>query len=121
MTSRCSRSPCPTWAPSPRSYSSSRRFAGERIELASVAATGDEIAAGLSAQLSARLGHDVRYEEIPLPAVQEQMGDDGVAMFEFFRRSGYGVDIPALHAAYPEVGWHGLDDWIRDHDWTAVR
>ncbi|MGH3359807.1 MAG: NmrA/HSCARG family protein [Nocardioidaceae bacterium] len=92
-------------------------FAGQRIELASVETTGD----GVAARLSAWLERTVTYNELPLEVVRQQMGDDGVRMIEFFRRGGYTIDIPALHRAYPQVKWHDVDSWIREHDWSGVR
>lgn len=92
------------------------RFAGARVEIASVAATGAE-AAG---KLSEWLGREIRYVEIPIDAIRGQMGDDGVAMVEWFRAGGYTIDVPGLHAAYPEVAWHDLDAWINSHDLSQV-
>lgn len=92
------------------------RFAGRRVELASVAATGEQVAA----RLSTRLGRTIEYQETPIDIIREQLGDDGVKMLEFFRRDGYTVDIPSLRRAYPEVGWHDLDDWIDSHDWSLL-
>ena len=34
-------------------------------------------------------------------------------MFEWFDRIGYDVDIAALRAAFPEVGWQSFADWAR--------
>ncbi len=88
------------------------RFAGRRIELASVEQTGDHLAGALSRQFE----HAVRYEE------SRPVDDDDLAkMAEFLRRTGYAVDIPALRAEYPQVGWHGLEDWIAEQDWSAAR
>lgn len=88
------------------------RFAGQRIELASVELTGIEFAA----ELSRRLGREVRYQEMPL----DNVDPDTRAMGEFFRRRGYSVDIPALWASYPEVAWHDIDDWASTQDWSAL-
>jgi uncharacterized protein YbjT (DUF2867 family) len=86
------------------------RFAGRRIELASVQPTGPQLASALSRWLD----REVVYAELPVdPAADEDLR----AMMEFFRRGGYTVDIPALHAAYPEVGWHDLDTWAAEQDW----
>ncbi|UYM03588.1 NmrA/HSCARG family protein [Solicola gregarius] len=93
------------------------RFAGARVEIASVTATGAEVAG----KLSGWLDREIQYVEIPLDAVREQMGDDGLAMVEWFRAGGYTVDVPALHGAYPEIKWHDLDDWIRGHDLSGLR
>jgi uncharacterized protein YbjT (DUF2867 family) len=86
------------------------RFAGQRIELASVQPTGEQLARALSRWL----GRGVVYAELPVDSANEDLR----AMMEFFRhRGGYRVDIPALHAAYPEVGWHDLETWAAEQDW----
>jgi hypothetical protein len=41
-------------------------------------------------------------------------------MMAFFGSGGYRVDIPALHAAYPGVGWHDLDTWAAKQDWVGL-
>lgn len=92
------------------------RFAGARVELASVTASGSEVVA----RLSEHLGRDIRYVEVPLESVREQMGADGAAMVEWFRAGGYTIDVPALHAAYPEIDWYDLDAWIKGHDLSQL-
>lgn len=92
------------------------RFDGRRIELTSVDATGPEVAAALSRQL----GREIRYEELPMHAVQAAGDDDYTRMIEFFRGRGYHVDLEALHAAYPEVDWHSLDAWTAEIDWQRL-
>lgn len=92
------------------------RFAGRRIEVASVEATGAQVVQ----RLSAGLGRPITYQEIPEEAVEAQMGDDGLRMIRFFRSGGYTVDLAALHRDYPEVGWHDLDAWIAGHDLDLV-
>jgi uncharacterized protein YbjT (DUF2867 family) len=87
------------------------RFAGQRIELASVQPTGQQLASALSRWL----GREVVYAELPVDPAADA---DFQAMMDFFRnRGGYTVDIPALRAAYPEVGWHDLDTWAAEQDW----
>jgi uncharacterized protein YbjT (DUF2867 family) len=92
------------------------RFDGDRIELASTDATGPEVAEVLTRQL----GREVRYEEIPMEAIRASGDADYVRMIEFFRGPSYSVDIAALHAAYPEVGWHSLDTWVAGIDWERL-
>lgn len=88
------------------------RFAGQRIELASVAHTGHEVASALGRQL----GREMTYVE--LPAVSGNYDTD--TMLRFFREGGYGVNIPALRAAYPRIGWHDLDTWLAAQDWPGL-
>lgn len=92
------------------------RFDGQRIEIASTDATGPEVAAVLSHQS----GRPIRYEEVPMEAVRGGGDEDYVRMIEFFRARGYTVDIAALHAAYPEIGWHTLDDWAASVEWERL-
>ncbi|MCW4457513.1 NmrA/HSCARG family protein [Microbacterium sp. MPKO10] len=90
-----------------------QRFAGQRIELASSEETGAEVAAALTRVL----GREIAYSEIPLEAIEASGNDDLAAMMRFFRERGYSIDIDALHAAYPEVGWHTVENWAREQNW----
>ena len=58
--------------------------------------------AGGGASLSDALRRTVRHEQVPLAAIDNP---DMHAMGEFLTGRGYQVDIHALHAAYPELGW----------------
>ena len=49
-----------------------------------------------------------------------RMGDDGAKMYEFFERTGYTVDLPALRAQFPTVKWHSFEDWAREQPWTEI-
>ncbi|HEY8472662.1 MAG TPA: NmrA/HSCARG family protein [Natronosporangium sp.] len=88
------------------------RFAGQRIELASVAVTADELARGLSRWL----GREVQAFELPLDGAD----DDMRAMVEYLRKHGYHVDIDGLRSAYPEVAWHTLESWAAEQDWRQL-
>jgi nucleoside-diphosphate-sugar epimerase len=35
-------------------------------------------------------------------------------------RVGNHVDIAALRARYPEIGWHDVDTWARQQDWCPL-
>ena len=85
------------------------RFAGERIELASVEQTGPEFAA----VLGRALGREIRYVEAPA----DESDDDLFRMVQWFRAGGYTVDIPGLRAAYPEIGWRDLEKWAAEQNW----
>lgn len=41
------------------------------------------------------------------------------AMFGFLARGGYTVNIPDVHARYPQIGWQSFTDWI-DTDMAGV-
>ncbi|MGW7427153.1 NmrA/HSCARG family protein [Streptomyces sp. NPDC054813] len=87
-------------------------FVGRRIELAGDAPTPGDMAAALGAAL----GGTVRHNEAQL----DEIGNDDMrAMWAFLRSVGYGVDLPALHAAHPELRWTSFADWARSTFSTA--
>ncbi|MFJ9682703.1 NmrA/HSCARG family protein [Streptomyces sp. NPDC101194] len=88
------------------------RYVGQRIELAGDAPTPTQMAAALGAAL----GREVRHEYVPLAAIGNP---DMHAMWTFLNGPGYRVDIPALHAAHPEIPWTGFAHWAQ-HAWTAA-
>ncbi|MEW2288462.1 NmrA family NAD(P)-binding protein [Streptomyces sp. NPDC047841] len=88
-------------------------YAGRRIELAGDAPTPAQMAAALGAAL----GREVRHEQVPLAAIGNP---DMHAMWTFLNGPGYRVDIPALHAAHPEVRWTSFADWAR-RTWAGAR
>ncbi|MEU9475982.1 NmrA/HSCARG family protein [Streptomyces sp. NPDC048191] len=79
-------------------------YVGQRIELAGDAPTPAQMAAALGAAL----GREVRHEQVPLTAV---VNPDMHAMWSFLNGPGYRVDIPALHAAHPDIHWTTFADW----------
>ncbi|MEW2296765.1 NmrA/HSCARG family protein [Streptomyces sp. NPDC006743] len=79
-------------------------YVGQRIELAGDAPTPSRMAAALGATL----GREVRHEYVPLSAIDNA---DMHAMWTFLNGPGYRVDIPALHAAHPDIHWTGFADW----------
>jgi uncharacterized protein YbjT (DUF2867 family) len=88
-------------------------YAGQRINLASDANTPAQMAA----TLSATLGTEVRHEYIPLEQVDNY---DVRAVWAFLDGPGYTVDIPALHAAHPEIAWTSFADWTKSAFSAAV-
>jgi hypothetical protein len=52
----------------------------------------------------------VRHEQVPLEAIGNP---DMHAMWTFLNGPGYRVDIPALHAAHPEIPWTSFADWAQ--------
>lgn len=73
---------------------------GVRIEVA-----GDD---PTPAAMAAALG--VAYTEAPLEPVRARSADLG-AMYEFLAGTGYGIDVAAVRARYPEVPWRSFADW----------
>jgi uncharacterized protein YbjT (DUF2867 family) len=86
------------------------RLLNRHIELASDELTG----AGAAAALSRVGGREIRYAEVPLTQVRAE-SEDLAAMYRWLRDVGHRVDIPALHAAYPEIAWQPFEAWARLH------
>lgn len=79
---------------------------GARIDIASDQPTGQQMAA----VLSEALGRPVQLATHD-PALIAS--DDMRAMFTFLAHGGYTVDIAALHAAYPDIGWQSFTEWVQ--------
>lgn len=80
---------------------------GERIEIASDQPTPNEMARIAGEALGTRVtAESYDPERIPSP--------DMSAMFAFLGDRGYEVDIPALHARFPDVGWQSFADWAAE-------
>ncbi|MER6685570.1 NmrA/HSCARG family protein [Streptomyces olivaceoviridis] len=88
-------------------------YTGRRIELAGDAPTPDQMAAALGSAL----GREVRHEQVPLAAIGNP---DMHAMWAFLNGPGYRVDIPALHAAHPQIRWTPFAEWAR-RTWAGAR
>ncbi|MGW3723566.1 NmrA/HSCARG family protein [Streptomyces sp. NPDC000851] len=82
------------------------RYVGQRINLAS----DENTPAQMAATLSATLGTEVRHEYIPLTQVDISYVRE---IWAFLDGPGYTVDVPALHAAHPEIAWTSFADWTR--------
>lgn len=78
---------------------------GARIDLASDEPTGRQ----MTAALSETLGRPV---ELVTRDPALIASDDMRAMFTFLASGGYTVDIAALHAQYPQIGWQSFTDWL---------
>ena len=91
----------------------SDHFVGQRIELAGDESTGT----ALAACLSRHVGRDVAYVETP---INQAGSEDLELMFRYLAEVGYAVDVMALHASYPEIGWHDLESWAKAQDWKLL-
>lgn len=92
------------------------RFLGKRFDIAGDSLTGPQTAAILTKYL----GRKIDFYELPLEQVRAQSADFAV-MFKWFARVGYSTDIAALRRDYPEVGWHTLEQWAKQQDWSALK
>jgi uncharacterized protein YbjT (DUF2867 family) len=74
-----------------------------RIEVAADAPTPEQMAAALGVAAAQT-------------SIQElaQRNPDLAAMYTFLAEVGYGIDIPALRARYPEVSWSRFADWAAE-------
>jgi uncharacterized protein YbjT (DUF2867 family) len=77
------------------------RFHNRRIDIAGDRLTGPEMAAIRGTE----------FVELTL-AQAETYSSDLAAMFRYFTETGLDLDIPALHAEFPEVGWHTYATWL---------
>ena len=76
---------------------------GARVEVAGDAPTPAAMAAALGAS----------FVEQPLAAVRARSADLG-AMYAFLAKKGYGIDVAAVRARYPEVAWRTFADWAAE-------
>jgi len=95
---------------------SREEFVGRRVDIASDELAGEEVAEVLTRVT----GREIHYVELPIEQVRQAMGADGVRMFEWFDRVGYSADIATLRRDHPEVGWHTLEDWAKEQEWSAL-
>lgn len=89
---------------------------GKRFDFAGDELTGDECAT----TLTRITGHHVIYEALPVSVVKQQ-SDDMAAMFEWFDRIGYNVDIPELHRSFSDVNWQSYSQWVASQDWQFLK
>lgn len=78
-----------------------------RIEIAADAPTPEEMATAIG----------VRAVQAPLEDLA-QRNPDLAAMYTFLADTGYGIDVCALRARYPEVAWSRFADWAGEIHWT---
>jgi hypothetical protein len=65
----------------------------------------------MAAALSTAVGAPVRHNEVQL----DEIGNaDMRAMWTFLRGPGYRVDLPALHAAHPDLHWTSFAGWAEN-------
>lgn len=78
---------------------------GARIDIASDEPTGLQMMSALTEAVG-------RPVELVSRDPQLIGSEDMRAMFTFLAQGGYTVDIAALHAQYPLIGWQSFSDWI---------
>ena len=92
------------------------RHIGQRYDLA-----GDELSPQDQATiLSTVTGRTIQYVNVPLAAIRQSMGEDGVKMYEWFERTGYSIDRDALRRTFPDVPWLSFPAWAEGQDWGTI-
>lgn len=90
-------------------------FNGRRINLASDEVSPNEVN-GIIGRVT---GRALTVQGIPPAALREQ-NPDFAAMFEWFDKVGYSVDIAGLKRDYPSVGWHTFESWAKAQPWDTL-
>jgi len=93
------------------------RVLGKEIELAGSSLTNAEAADVFARVLQRR----VRYHRLPLTVARFTAGPEFARMFRWFNEHGYGVDLAALHEAFPDARLRTLEEWLRDEGWAGRR
>jgi uncharacterized protein YbjT (DUF2867 family) len=78
-------------------------FIGRRIPLASAELTGDEAAAAISRVIERTLEAERLDRDVLPPPLR--------LMFDWLESAGHGADPEGLRRQYPEVAWHGYEQW----------
>jgi uncharacterized protein YbjT (DUF2867 family) len=81
-------------------------FAGERIEVASDAPTGEEAASALSALL----GRAFTARQLAGPDLPPGLA----ALFAWLEHDPSPVDMGALRQRFPGIPWHSFGDWAKE-------
>lgn len=89
---------------------------GKRFDIAGDELTGEESAT----ILSETSGHKLSFESLPISVVKEQ-SSDMAAMFDWFNRVGYSVDIKKLHSEFLEMSWQSYTQWAKTQNWKFLK
>ena len=89
---------------------------GKRFDIA-----GDELTGSTMARIIRQVTkHEVVYESFPLSILKEQ-SEDMAAMYEWFDKVGYNVDIRALHKTFSDVDWQNYRQWVESQEWGFLK
>ncbi|MDF5711720.1 MAG: NmrA/HSCARG family protein [Nostoc sp. S4] len=87
-------------------------FLNREKEVASVDMTMTEIAGAFSHVL----GKNVKYQQIPFEAFEQQAGEEVTIMFRWLENVGYAADLPELKREFPAPT--DFESYLRDRGWT---
>jgi uncharacterized protein YbjT (DUF2867 family) len=86
-------------------------FLGKEIEATSIDLSMTEVAATFSRVL----GKEIKYQQIPFDAFQQQAGEEMTIMFRWFENTGYNADINELEKTFFPLS--SLDTYLKEHGW----
>ncbi|MBN2532725.1 MAG: NmrA/HSCARG family protein [Spirochaetales bacterium] len=90
-------------------------FTGKRIDIAEDNLTGTEYAE----ILSKTSGKQIEYVELAINEVRKNSKDLAL-MYEWFKNTGYSVDINALKKRFPQIKWKSFKEWAQKQDWKHL-
>ncbi len=90
-------------------------FLNKRIDIAGDELNGEQTAA----ILSKAIGREITYEEFS-PEVLKSRSPDLAKMMEWQAKNNYTADVAGLRKNFPEVKWHGFDEWAKGVEWKAL-
>jgi uncharacterized protein YbjT (DUF2867 family) len=85
---------------------------GEAVDLAGEQLTNPEAAAIFSRVMD----RTVTFKRLPSVVIRLFMSEMR-PMFTWFNEVGFGADVAAVRARFPEVKWNGLEDWLLAEGW----
>jgi hypothetical protein len=103
----------PTWAPLPRRRCSLLETIWGNASNSPAMLPPRQMATALGTALD----RPVRHEQVPLESIANP---DMRTMWQFLAGPGYRIDIPALHAAHPDLRWTTFTDWA-SHTFATIR
>jgi uncharacterized protein YbjT (DUF2867 family) len=94
-------------------FAQPERFNRQEIDLAGDVLTGKE-----AAHVFTRvLGRPVQYVQTPRDVLERTLPPDRLAMNDWYDREGYGTDVQALKARYPDLPLMTLEQWLKTTGW----
>lgn len=86
-------------------------FLGKEIEAASTDLSMTDVAETFSRVL----GKEIKYQQIPFEAFQQQAGEEVTIMFRWFENTGYNANINELEKTFFPLS--SLETYLKEHGW----
>ena len=91
-------------------------FIGAEIDLA-----GDELSGSELAEVFSRvIGRTVEYRQPPHEEMEQTFPAERVALYDWYDRVGYRLDVADLRARWPKPALMTLEDWLRSPAWASA-